>query len=504
MSVKAGESFERAIAYIMAAAGFIIKEQPHPVRLSGTIVGDVDVLAIDPRSKTPIAVSCKEWRDQAPQSKDFNHFISMMEIENIQHGIIAWTNVPSSIIPLIKNAERKKYNIIIVDSVRYEELHAMMLEGQQDKIEDFFRSHLQLSSSKVNTLGDEMELRTRRKSEGTVQCENLLPINHHIEPPRYVRNAYFKHSEATLHIRPYLFAIFHAFKQARMRGELLAEINTDITMICDAVTGQYLEDEDPVYDLITSHYTDAVKRTQIEEEDFTVERDEPQINRQEITYRMRVDSSKAIEPEEYSWTDSKENAHKGTLELSPKDLKEIRSFILEVPYWSVTFEIGKYRYQRDYYATTGKVIQDSMTKCLICNRRTMAICTKCGSTICDTHSLTCKTCSQIFCISDQRQCADCGSSFCLKHAKGNPCVTCQKFVCATDDVRCATCQETICNDHQIKCTQCEKSTCGSHDVAARYMGLKKHFCSEKCHSQYDLSYKSTGKLGKLKKTLGQK
>jgi len=62
MAVKAGESFERNIAYILIAGGlYVDADQPHQVKLEGKVVGDIDILATDPKSGTKIGVSCKNW-----------------------------------------------------------------------------------------------------------------------------------------------------------------------------------------------------------------------------------------------------------------------------------------------------------------------------------------------------------------------------------------------------------------------------------------------------------
>jgi hypothetical protein len=45
LAVKAGESFERNIAYMMANAGFYVDpDQPHNVKLDGKVVGDIGIL----------------------------------------------------------------------------------------------------------------------------------------------------------------------------------------------------------------------------------------------------------------------------------------------------------------------------------------------------------------------------------------------------------------------------------------------------------------------------
>jgi hypothetical protein len=153
---RPGQSFERAISYILTFAGFIVREQPHPVKLGSEIVGDIDIIAFDPKSNTTIAVTCKEWRDQAPQAKDFNHFLNLMDIENLKHGIVAWTNIPSSVYALAQNAEKRGYRISLIDSESYEKLHEFILSGQTDKIENHFRGDLNLAATFVPTIGQEI------------------------------------------------------------------------------------------------------------------------------------------------------------------------------------------------------------------------------------------------------------------------------------------------------------------------------------------------------------
>ena len=63
----------------MANAGlYVDPDQPHQVKLEGKVVGDIDILAVDPKSDIRIGVTCKNWETN-PESKDFNHFVSMLE-----------------------------------------------------------------------------------------------------------------------------------------------------------------------------------------------------------------------------------------------------------------------------------------------------------------------------------------------------------------------------------------------------------------------------------------
>ena len=214
MAIKGGESFERAIAYIMAAAGFVIREQPHQVKVGGETVGDFDILAFDPKSDATIAVSCKEWKDQPPHTKDFNHMKELMDIEDIKYGVVAWTQVPAGVYPLIKVAEKKDYRFAVLDINRYEELHNHMLAGESERIEEFFRSGLGLAATKTVTLGQEISIRKAPTQRRTLHCRNLLPIHYGLDPPPYIKNAYFKPYEAKLLVIPFLHVIFDVHKDA--------------------------------------------------------------------------------------------------------------------------------------------------------------------------------------------------------------------------------------------------------------------------------------------------
>jgi hypothetical protein len=253
------------MAYIMDRAGFIVQEQPHRVRVGGEDVGDFDVLAVDPKSNTQIAVTCKEWKEQPPQTKDFDHFLSLMDHEGIKHGIVAWTYVPKSVYALIPSAEKKGYRIAVLDIGQYEKLHIMMLDRQGDRIEEFFRNQLALVPTTKATVGQEIAIRREPATKkNRVDCVNFLPMNYGPDPPNYVRNAYFRPSESLLEVTPFLLGRFHAYKEARFRGELQGEINEEVVSVCDAINGRYVEVESPVYHLVRNHYAEALKHFSID------------------------------------------------------------------------------------------------------------------------------------------------------------------------------------------------------------------------------------------------
>jgi hypothetical protein len=239
MAVKAGESFERNIAYILIAGGlYVDPDQPHQVKLEGKVVGDIDILATDPKSGIKIGVSCKNWETN-PESKDFNHFISMLELENLTHGILAWQQVPSSVHPLIQNAAKKGYRVIAIDKSRYEQLHHFGITNQRQELEEYFREELELHPTKTPTLGEEIAFRASPSGQHRkIDCTNILPFSVEINPPHYIRNAYFKPKETKLFIRPYFTAFFWVHKEGKIprTGEVQQTINREVPMVADGET----------------------------------------------------------------------------------------------------------------------------------------------------------------------------------------------------------------------------------------------------------------------------
>jgi hypothetical protein len=497
---------------MMTNAGFYIDpDQPHQVKLDGKVVGDIDILAVDPKSEIRIGVTCKNWETN-PESKDFNHFISMLEFENITHGVLAWIHVPSSVYPLKENAIRKGYRFSIIDKARYEELHHFMLTGQRDKIESFFRVELALEASKTPTLGQEIRLQGAPvSSRRSIDVANFLPIRQQPDPPAYIRNGYFKPSESMLIVHPFLVTIFYVQKDAKVprTGEIQQSINREILRVIDGVTGNYPPSEDdPVLHLLASEYRDALKKHTIEEDGFTAEVHDPKLNVQEMVYKMRVDLARSIEPMEVTWTvrrGDEEYEESKSIPVTPSDIREIhKPVMVNVPIWHLRYKLGPYSYVREFLATDGAILKDEMAKCALCEEPTEAVCKDCGILACKDHINTCKACGELFCQNHLTQCVNCKSLFCKQHAIGQPCLTCGGFVCSTDDVRCSTCKKTLCEEHTIQCVQCKKPICEDHQVAARYVGVKKRFCSEDCHTKYHDTYKQKGVLGKLGKVAGRK
>ena len=480
-----------------------MKEQPHPVRVGGQTIGDLDVLAVDPKSGgTLVAVTCKEWRDAEPHAKDFHHFLSLMEIESIRHGIVAWTNIPSSVYPLAQNAEKRGYHILLLSREGCNELDNYTRSGQVERIGERIRQGLGLVASSAVTLGEEIALRKAPVQRRSVRLSNVLPRNCGPDPPNYIRNAYFQPESAQLVVRPYLLGIFHVHKEIRVprTRELLDEIDTDIDFVYDAVTGKSVSSEDHTFGVVRNYYGDALKQDVIEEEGFAVQSYEPKINRQAMLYKMRIDGARSFASQTRTYSvDTEEGTEERELPVTvaSNDLREVMNDIIAVPMWRLEYRVKDRTYLREFFATDGFVVRDDMATCIICGEGTTAICPRCGSTICSSHTIQCRICGDLFCDSDSVRCVKCESSYCKAHAVGTYCVTCGCFMDSPCALYCVACNASICPNHAVPCARCGKVVCPSHVVEARYMLVKKQFCGESCHNVYDAEYRQKGVLGKI-------
>jgi uncharacterized Fe-S center protein len=78
------------------------------------------------------------------------------------------------------------------------------------------------------------------------------------------------------------------------------------------------------------HWTEASPERPIQETDFTVELDEPKINRDGLLYQMRVDAARSLEVLHVTWVDGQGEEHERQIEASQSDLKEKYSGFMSV------------------------------------------------------------------------------------------------------------------------------------------------------------------------------
>ena len=180
MSSKQGDSFEVRIAHLLNIAGFHIKELQHRVIYDGQNIGDLDIVAEDPKTHAVIGVSCKEWLSGPPGSEQFSHFIEMLEFENLKYGIFASaTSIPETIFARVPFAKDKKgINAILLDHDKILQLEEWAHAKQEWQIEADLRHGFGLETSKSTTLGDMKQVQNTNFRGRIIECDELLiPVN---------------------------------------------------------------------------------------------------------------------------------------------------------------------------------------------------------------------------------------------------------------------------------------------------------------------------------------
>jgi hypothetical protein len=508
LSSKQGDSFEVRIAHLLNIGGFQIKELQHRVIYNGQNIGDLDIVAEDPKTHVVIGVSCKEWLSGPPGSEQFSHFIEMLENENLKYGIFASaTSIPETIFARVSFARDKKgINIILLDYDKILQLEGWAHAKQEWQIEADLRSGFGLETSKSATLGDIKQAQRTNFRGRSIQCDGLLiPVNYQNEPPDYLINRNFAASSSVLTLKPFLVIEYNLHVEAREpRSRVLIEERdvSDIAVV-DASTGEQASENSLIFDHLEKYRNHAESQQTIQETNFTIEKGEPRINIGEIIKIVRdeIVSNNEIRT---SYTDANQRSIPIIVRPKPSDVRIPRTDIVYVPIWSVTFTLGNKSYNRAYFAYDGTTITDEMRNCSLCKNLTIAICTECYSTICENHKEKCSKCDAIICEKNANICIECDSAFCSKHKPKNSCTVCSSILCEKcDTTTCSACNHSVCSNHYKSCVECPKIVCDTHVISKSFALIPKKFCSNECLKQYDEDYKSIGKFGKFKKILGR-
>jgi len=507
MSVKAGESFEHAVTLILKSAGFVVERQPYVIRAASETIGDIDILLRDPITKQLIGVSCKDWTDSTPHTKDLHHFISLLEREEIKYGIMAWTNIPPGAYPIAaETASRKRIFLAFIDSRKYRELLNLSYHGKDEEIERFIRESLGLSQEEVvfstearSALKTSPPISTGKR----IHCKNVIPIHTMLRPPEYIKNASFYHERATLQLYPYLVFHYHLYSEARApkTREVLDYVDVEDVVVIDGLNEKVLNKEDPTFQSVRRHYKSAFYSLEVVEEQFVVQQPTPRVNKKAIGDRIKIQVA-----QENSFNVSYERSDDTEISYvhspSPYEVREIYNDFVHLPIWQVTYHLGSNIYNRKFLAIDNVVLEDDMDTCLLCKKRQTEIaCTACGTVACEKHSGKCSKCENLFCNNCLIVCSRCSTTFCNPHADGDYCKICSSFVCVPCTVKCSVCQQVVCQKHEKTCVQCERKLCPEHVIHARYLMLKKHFCSNKCKETYELDYKQRGIFSKIRKSV---
>lgn len=506
---KPGESFESQIALMLHSADFVIKEQPHRIMHKGRQIGDLDVLAQDPFSGEVIGVSCKDWHGQTPGSEQFSHLIEMLEFESLKYGIFASSGDIANTLPLRAEHVRntKGINIVLLDHDEITRLKKLAYSKQATDIEDYFRTRLGLSTSRKRTIADEMRAQKDVRICRTVGCERLLPVNFWNEAPRYIMNNHnLVPSDSTLKLEPYLVINYRLHVQAHhpSTGKLLKQNDGSGTVIVDAAQGTILSENDPVFKHLIKNYTNAEMHISVQEKGFTIKKTESFVNQREIVRTVREQIAAQNEIRTH-YTTAKNEQRQKIVRPRADDVHIIGTYLIHVPIWDVTFNLGDKTYWRAYFGyDDNDVIVDEMSKCQIkpCEYDTNSICLACHCTTCYNHSRPCLICSNILCELCAHTCIDCRKNFCDTHKPSTICGTCKLILCQNcSSVLCIECKTVVCSNHRKKCIQCNSYACNSHTILKKYALVTKNFCSQLCFNGFDETYRTSGMLGRFKKII---
>ncbi|MDE1818696.1 MAG: restriction endonuclease [Thaumarchaeota archaeon] len=504
MSSKQGDSFEVRMAHLLKIGGFQIKELQHRVMESGQNIGDLDIVAEDPKTHAIIGVSCKEWLSGPPGSEQFSHFIGMLESENLEYGIFASaTSIPETIFARVPNIRDKKgINIVLFDYDKIRKLEDWAYANQEWQIEADLRSGFGLETSKSVTLGDMKQAQRTNFRGQIVECDGLLiPVNYQNEPPSYLTNRNFTASHSDLVLRPCLVIEYDLHVEAREPRTqiLLEERNVRGIVAVDASSGERISEGSPIFAQLDKYRHHAELQQKIQETDFTITQEEPRINISEI---IKIIRDNIVSQNEIRTTYVEANQTKQII-VRPKsnDVRIPRTDVIYVPIWSVIFRFENKSYNRTYFAYDGTAVIDEMANCSICKNHTTAICTECYSTICKTHMEECNTCNTILCENDANICIECNSAFCSEHKPEHSCIVCKSVLCEKcDKILCSECKHSVCSKHSKSCVECPNIVCETHVISKSFALVPKKFCSTGCVKQYEQDYNSAGKFGKLKKS----
>lgn len=508
MSTKHGESFEKRIALILNNAGFVVSNNPISVKSQGAIIGDLDVVAQDPKSGKQIGVSCKEYFSTNPSSENFSHFVEMLEHEGIFHGIFASaTDISNRVEPRVKDTfYRKGIRIILLKDENVLHLEKLIYDKQYANVEEYFRKNLFLdndNNSFNNNLGSKKLIYGK-----TVKCENLLPINFdNKQMPEYIVNgSEFSPTISTLYLEPYFVFDYGLTVEARnpQTFEVLEKKEERGMYFIDASKGHILDNNEKIYEHLKKYYTNYVSNESISEYGFTIQKIEKRIDLNEFIKKTRNDIASRNEIRK-DYVNSKGQTQTKIVKPKADEVHILSKHLVYVPIWDVEFKLGDKTYKRKYFAYDGDSLIDDLTLCNLCKKQTHSVCTQCYSTSCEDHQRACKECAKILCEKCARICIECGkNAFCGTHAPTTICHICKRMMCQICcNITCKICKMTTCRYHRNGCSSCSNQVCIEHQLQKKYTLVTKKFCSNNCLQKYDNEYRSSGMFGKLKKVLGK-
>ncbi len=508
MSTKHGESFEKRIALILNSAGFTVSDKPISIKSQGAIIGDLDIVAYDPKTGKHIGVSCKEHFAGNPSSENFSHFVEMLENEKILFGIFASaTDISNRVEPRVKDTlHRKGIRIILLKNENVLNLEKLIYGKQYSKVKEYFRKNLFLDDNEniFNTnLGSKNMIYGK-----TVKCENILPINFdNQQMPEYIVNGRdFTPTISTLNLEPYFVMDYGFTIEARnpQTFEVLERKEEQGTYFIDASKGRILDTKEKIYKHLKKYCTNYVPSESINEYGFTIQKIEKRIDFNEFIKKIRNDIASRNEIRK-DYINSKGQTQTKIVKPKGDQVQILSKHFIYVPIWDVEFRLGDKTYKRKYFAYDGDALSDDLRLCSLCKKQTHSICTQCYNTSCEDHQRACKECAKILCEKCAKICIECGkNAFCITHTPTTGCHICKTMMCLEcSKISCKVCRMTTCRYHRNVCSNCSHIVCIEHQSQKKYTLVTKKFCSDVCFQTYDNEYRSSGMFGKFKKIIGK-
>lgn len=483
----------------MANAGFVIKERPHTVYLNGKNIGDLDVFAEEPNTKSLIGVSCKELHTTIPNTSDFNQFVTMLKVEKIKFGIFASaTDISSSVLPLVDFHQKDSgLNLMLIKYDDIINLESLAHQQRSNEVALFFLNGFGLSSSGKTTLGS-IHSATRKLGTGvSITCKNLIPINHWVEDPSHILNKdILELTNAKLLLHPYWVFNFSYYFDVRKpgTGEVLEDDSDEGQFIIDGYTGRRLGDADQMYQYLMNVYHTALITDTIIENNFTVNKLEQKININAIIsdFKMNLAAERELTG---SYEDRNGELKEITRRLSPNQIKIPKQDLVYLPSWELEYEARNKKFVKNYFAYDGEVIRDDFKECNQCRSQPSTLCSKCLSLSCENHTLVCIKCGEILCIKCSTKCASCKNAFCEKHIPKTKCAKCGKATCAICfTISCNECGISLCKIDNSKlrkfpCMMCKKNVCencGKNCIDCNGGFCREHIPNTSCHTCHSL------------------
>lgn len=162
-----------------------------------------------------------------------------------------------------------------------------------------------------------------------------------------------------------------------------------------------------------------------------------------------------------------------TMRCVPKgsDIRILEKELIHVPKWRIQFISKEKIYYREIFGNSGRTIKDSIINCpehksriLGLNKKAVAVCEICGSSLCEDHVKQCTICNKWICFEHSKQCSVCKNYYCEEHPM-EYCENCDSLVCYGCTKTCPICNKQYCSTHTIKCENCGIEVCPSCSIS---------------------------------------